>query len=76
MNSDPLSLFKGAKTRRWTSQKKARVVTGIGAGKITFEKAVEAYDLSTRELLDWQHRHSISGIKGLQVYHIQQHSPK
>lgn len=52
---------------RWTPTRKAAVVAEIAAGKLTFNQAVEFYDLGADELRDWLRRDAKHGTRGLSV---------
>lgn len=71
--SDPLKIL--GKSKRWTPRRKSLVVKAIGKGDISFQEAIEGYGLTTEELLSWQHKFSVGGIRALQITRAQQHRP-
>ena len=58
-------------TKRWSTSRKALVITGVRAGLITIEEACERYNLSIEEFLTWQELIDRYGVRGLRVTKIQ-----
>jgi len=58
---------------RWTPYKKAEVIRKVGQGEISFDSALEIYELSEEELNSWFDRVSVMGLSGLKETKLEQY---
>jgi hypothetical protein len=66
-----LSGLPPAETRRWSSRRKAAIVTAIRAGVLNRQEACARYRLSLEELTAWETALDQNGIPGLRVTRLQ-----
>lgn len=66
-----LSGLPPAETRRWSSRRKAAIVTAIRAGVLNRQEACARYRLSLEELAAWETALDQNGIPGLRVTRLQ-----
>ena len=66
-----LSGLPPAETRRWSSRRKAAIVTAIRAGVLNRQEACARYRLSLAELAAWETALDRNGIPGLRVTRLQ-----
>jgi hypothetical protein len=59
--------------KRWTSRRKAAVVTAVAVGVLTREEACRRYQLSKEEFLSWQQAFTAHGLRGLHSTRLQQY---
>ena len=57
--------------KRWTSRRKAAVVTAVKSGVISREEACSTYQLSEEELLAWELAFEMYGQPGLRAMTLQ-----
>ena len=57
--------------KRWTSRRKAAVVTAVKSGMISREEACSIYQLSDEELLAWERAFEMHGSPGLRAVTLQ-----
>lgn len=57
---------------RWTTARKAAVVSLVRQGAITIAQACEQFDLSAEEIASWERRERAYGDAGLAVTRLQQ----
>jgi Protein of unknown function (DUF1153) len=57
--------------KRWTSGRKATVVTAVKSGVISREEACSIYQLSEEELLGWERAFDMYGRPGLRAMALQ-----
>jgi hypothetical protein len=57
--------------KRWTSRRKAMVVTAVKSGVISREEARSIYQLSEEELLAWERAFDTYGRPGLRAMTLQ-----
>ena len=50
---------------RWTTRRKAAIVTSVANGVLSQSEASRRYKLSEEELLSWQQRYAAYGLPGL-----------
>lgn len=60
-------------TRRWVASRKAIVVRAVAGGLITQETALEMYQLSNEEFLEWQAAAIAHGVAGLRATALKQY---
>ncbi len=53
--------------KRWTTLRKAQVVSAVRRGLIAREHACERYCISPEELLSWEHSLNEHGTRGLRA---------
>ena len=58
-------------TKRWSMQRKAKVVVGVRTGLLTVEDACQRYGLSVEELASWQRLIDKYGVRGLKATKVQ-----
>jgi transposase-like protein len=58
---------------RWTSRRKAAVVTAVAAGQISREEVCRRYQISEEEFLSWQRAYETYGLPGLRSTRLQQY---
>ena len=66
-----LSGLPPAETRRWSSRRKAAIVTAVRAGVLNRQEACARYRLSLEELAAWETALDQNGIPGLRVTRLQ-----
>jgi hypothetical protein len=60
-------------TKRWTSRRKAAVVTAIKTGAISREEACSRYKLTDEELVEWERAFEEHGTPGLRARFLQKY---
>jgi hypothetical protein len=60
-------------TTRWVARRKEAVVRGVQSGLMSLEEAIERYDLSEEEFLEWQAGMSAHGTDGLKTTLLQRY---
>lgn len=63
------------RTRRWVASRKAAVVRAVAAGLISWDEALDIYDLSGEELEGWTHavaRHGEAALKATALQRYRQ----
>jgi hypothetical protein len=58
-------------TKRWVIRRKAEVVAAVRGGLLSLEEASTRYELSSDEILSWQHCIDRFGIAGLRTTRTQ-----
>ncbi len=59
--------------KRWTTLRKAQVVSAVRRGLIARERACKRYRISAEELLSWEHSFNKHGTRGLRATGRQDH---
>lgn len=62
-----------SETRRWVASRKAAVVRAVESGLITSEQAVERYNLTDEELMEWVKAATEHGMDALKVTRVQKY---
>ena len=62
-----------AETRRWVASRKAAVVRGVVHGLITQDEALERYEISAEEFLEWVRAVSEHGEAALRATALQKY---
>lgn len=60
-----------ARTKRWTSRRKAEVVAAVRSGLISLDEACNQYALTKAEFVNWQKSFEQHGLEGLKTKRIQ-----
>ena len=56
-----------ARTKRWTSRRKAEVVAAVRGGLISLDEACTQYALTKAEFVNWQKSFEQHGLEGLKT---------
>ncbi|PYG34698.1 DUF1153 domain-containing protein [Pelagimonas varians] len=62
-----------AKTRRWVASRKASVVRAVQSGLLSPDQAVDRYELSEEELVEWIKAATEHGEDALKVTRVQKY---
>ncbi len=62
-----------AKTRRWVASRKASVVRGVAYGLISQDDALQRYQISEEEFLEWVRAVSEHGEEALKATAVQKY---
>lgn len=74
-DSPTIYMLPPVRTIRWVIRRKAQVLSGIRAGIITRQEALERYRLSDEELDSWQFAADVAGVYALRTTRLQAYRP-